>query len=233
MTSANETTPSPLPVSSRRDFLRGLLRGVALAGLAGFGLKMALRRRCPDGSDPDQWKLCKGCPDLSSCTVPVAAPAGAVAAGSKVWQLDPAKCIQCGRCATSCVLQPSAVKCVHRARMCGYCRLCFGYFQPGATALTSGAENQMCPTGAIKRAFIENPYHEYTIDESLCVGCGRCVKGCGAFGNSSLVLQVRHDLCVNCNECAIARNCPADAFRRVPVETPGLLGPSADQAGGS
>jgi Na+-translocating ferredoxin:NAD+ oxidoreductase subunit B len=26
-----------------------------------------------------------------------------------VWQLDPAKCTQCGRCATHCVLAPSAV----------------------------------------------------------------------------------------------------------------------------
>ena len=43
---------------------------------------------------------------------------GAVLAGraSKeelVWQLDPAKCVQCGRCATNCVLTPSAVKCIH------------------------------------------------------------------------------------------------------------------------
>jgi len=41
-----------------------------------------------------------------------------------VWQLDPAKCIQCGRCADECVLTPSAVKCVHVYDMCGYCDLC-------------------------------------------------------------------------------------------------------------
>jgi len=107
--------------------------------------------------------------------------------------------------------------------MCGYCKLCFGYFLPGTPVLNSGAENQMCPTGAIKRAFIENPYHEYSIDEALCIGCGRCVKGCGAFGNGSLVLQVRHDLCVNCNECSIARHCPSGAFRQVPADAPRLL----------
>ena len=28
-----------------------------------------------------------------------------------VWQLDPEKCIQCGRCATECVMTLSAVKC--------------------------------------------------------------------------------------------------------------------------
>ena len=30
-----------------------------------------------------------------------------------VWQIDPYKCVQCGLCATECVLKPSAVKCVH------------------------------------------------------------------------------------------------------------------------
>ena len=140
-----------------------------------------------------------------------------------VWQLDPAKCTQCGRCATACVLEPSAVKCVHTHAMCGYCQLCFGYFRPGANALDSAAENQTCPTGAITRTFIEDPYFEYGIDEALCFGCAKCVKTCNAFGNGSLFLQVRHDRCVNCNECAIARVCPSRAFRRVPVDRPYLL----------
>jgi len=51
------------------------------------------------------------------------------------------------------------------------------------------------PDGAIKRAYVEDPYFEYTIDERLCIGCGKCVKGCNAFGNGSLQLQVRHDRC--------------------------------------
>lgn len=198
-------------VQSRREFLKGLLRGALLLGLAGLGGKAALGRRCPAAGDPAAAKLCKGCPDLTSC------PSAVLSAGRKVWQLDPAKCIQCGRCATSCVLKPSAVKCFHRMERCGYCRLCFGFFQPGATTLNSAAENQVCPTGAIRRKFVEEPYYEYAIDESLCIGCGRCVKGCGAFGNGSLILQVRHDRCVNCNECSIARNCPSGAFSQVPV----------------
>ena len=140
-----------------------------------------------------------------------------------VWQLDPDRCVQCGNCATKCVLQPSAVKCVHAYAMCGYCQLCTGYFEPDAAELTTAAENQLCPLGAIRRTFIEDPYYEYTIDESLCIGCGRCVKGCEAFGNGSLFLQVRHDRCVNCNECAIAAACPADAYRRVPADQPYLL----------
>lgn len=143
--------------------------------------------------------------------------------GGLVWQIDPEVCVQCGRCATECVLTPSAVKCVHAFSMCGYCELCFGYFLPGASRLTEEAQNQACPTGAISRRFVEEPYFEYTIDEELCIGCGKCVKGCGTFGNGSLFLQVRHDRCVNCNECAIARVCPSDAFRRVPAGSPYLL----------
>jgi len=137
-----------------------------------------------------------------------------------VWQIDPFKCTKCGRCATECVLDLSAVKCVHDYPMCGYCRLCFGFFQTNPSALDTGAENQMCPTGAIKRAFVEDPYHQYTIDEELCNGCAKCVEGCNQFGNASLYLQVRHDRCVNCNECTIAVECPADAFVRLPAETP-------------
>lgn len=149
-----------------------------------------------------------------------------------VWQIDPDACAQCGRCATACVLLPSAVKCVHAYAMCGYCQLCFGYFDPRAPSLNEGAENQLCPTGAIRRTFVEDPYFEYTVEEALCIGCGKCVKGCNTFGNGSLFLQVRHDRCVNCNECSIARVCPADAFRRVPAGQPYLLkGDSRETAG--
>jgi len=140
-----------------------------------------------------------------------------------VWQIDPNICIQCGNCATYCVLEKSAVKCVHAYAMCGYCDLCNGYLQPEPTALDSGAENELCPMGAITRTFVEDPYYEYTIDESLCNGCGKCVKGCAAFGNGSLFLQVRHDRCLNCNECSIAAACPSGAYKRVPADQPYLL----------
>lgn len=164
---------------------------------------------------------------LRSAAVAAGVGAGWLAArpaqGEVVWQLDPQKCVQCGRCATHCVLNPSAVKCVHSYPICGYCDLCGGYLQPGAKARDTGAEQQLCPVAAIQRRYIENPYFEYTIDEDLCVGCGKCVKGCGLFGNGSLYLQVKHDLCVNCNECAIAAACPSDAFRQVPADAPYLL----------
>ncbi len=140
-----------------------------------------------------------------------------------VWQLDPNICVQCEKCSLNCVLPQSAVKVVHSYSICGYCDLCSGYLQPGAKSRDTGAENQLCPTGAIKRTFVEDPYFEYSVDEELCIGCGKCVKGCDSFGNGSLYLQVRYNLCLNCNECSIARLCPSRAFRRVPADSPYIL----------
>lgn len=149
--------------------------------------------------------------------------AGRSSADDMVWQIDPQICIACGNCATHCVLAESAVKCVQVYGICGYCDYCPGFHQPAARALDTGAENELCPTGAIKRRFIEEPYYEYSLEESLCNGCGKCVKGCAAFGNGSLFLQVRHDRCLNCNECSIAAACPSGAFKRVPAEKPYML----------
>jgi electron transport complex protein RnfB len=143
--------------------------------------------------------------------------------GDTVWQIDPDVCRQCGNCSTHCVLTPSAVKCVHAFDVCGYCDLCSGYLRPGALSIDTAAESRQCPTGAIKRTFVEDPYFEYTIDESLCIACGKCVKRCGAFGNGSLYLQVRHDRCLNCNQCRIALNCPTGAVKRIPSERQYIL----------
>lgn len=134
-----------------------------------------------------------------------------------VWQINPSKCVQCGRCATDCVLSQSAVKCVHVYKMCGYCDLCGGYFVPQPKELSTGAENQLCPTKALQRVYVEKPYYQYNVEEPLCIGCGKCVKGCGAFGNGSLQLQIKHDICKNCNQCSIAVNCPSNAITRVPA----------------
>jgi electron transport complex protein RnfB len=137
-----------------------------------------------------------------------------------VWQLDPDKCTACGNCATYCVLDVSAVKCVNFFDMCGYCDICTGYFEMKYLSLDTAAENQACPTGAIIRHFVEEKsgqrFYEYTIDEPLCIGCGKCVKGC-ALMNGSFYLQVEHDRCLDCNDCAIAVACPTQAFYRVPV----------------
>jgi len=163
------------------------------------------------------------------------AVAAAVRAGRNdtVWQIDPYKCTQCGLCATECVLNPSAVKCVHVHALCWYCDLCGGYHQSYTQDTDTAAEHRLCPTSAISRTYVENPFYKYDIDEPKCIGCGLCVKGCSAFGNGSLFLQVRHDRCTNCNECAIARACPADAFVRVPASDPYILKkPKSQESGG-
>jgi len=137
-----------------------------------------------------------------------------------VWQIDPYKCTFCEQCRTLCVMTPSAVKCTNAFQMCGYCDFCPGYLRQGAKKYSTAAEDQLCPTGAIKRNFVEEPYFEYTIDEKLCDGCSKCVKGCFNFGNGSLYLQIMHNLCLNCNQCAIARGCPSEAVVRVPATEP-------------
>lgn len=177
---------------NRRSFLAGGAWAVGAIGVGGLGAGLAARR-----AQGEQY----------------------------VWQLDPDKCISCGNCQTHCVLDESAVKAVQCFQVCGYCDICTGYFPTDQFELNTGAENHLCPTNAIRRKFIEEQsgvrYFEYTIDESLCVGCGKCVKGCELM-NGSLYLQVRHDRCLNCNECAIAVACPSDAFQRVPTDRPYL-----------
>jgi electron transport complex protein RnfB len=163
----------------------------------------------------------------AACVVGLGGTIGVLAdrSGSEetVWQLDPTKCAQCSNCATECVLEISAVRCVQLYERCGYCDLCFGYFTKDLVSLGTGAESQLCPTGAIKRKFVEDPYFEYVIDEELCTGCAKCVEPCRKEGNGSLILQVRHDRCLNCNDCSIAAACPTQAFRRVPASQPYII----------
>lgn len=192
---------------SRREFLRASARTTLLGGAvaAAYALtplsgRRGLDPRCAEGKDCD---ACEGC--------------------GYVWQIDPALCTACGRCGTHCVRAESAVKCVQAFELCGYCRICPGFFETPSHSLDEAAENQLCPTGAIRRSFVEEPYHEYAVDPSLCIACGRCVEGCEEYGNGSLFLQISHDLCQHCNHCSIAEACPSRAFRRVPARRPYLL----------
>jgi electron transport complex protein RnfB len=152
------------------------------------------------------------------------------AASNTVFQVDPAKCIACDLCRTSCVLSHSAVKAVNEFPQCGYCQLCPAYFdvtsQPDEMGLPTG---KVCPRDALKRRVVgkideedpNNNYYEYTIDEALCDGCGKCVKACKPpAGNGALRLEVRYSRCLECDACAIQIACPENAIVR--VSTPGL-----------
>jgi electron transport complex protein RnfB len=107
--------------------------------------------------------------------------------------------------------------------MCGYCDLCTGFFDPQPFARDTGAENQLCPTDAIVRRFIEPPYFEHIIDHELCVGCGKCVDGCFTLGNGSLFLQISRKECLHCNQCSIAQHCPTQAIEQIPAEQAYIL----------
>jgi electron transport complex protein RnfB len=200
---------------NRRKFIVSAARLGALGVLGGGVAKLVARGG--DGKACGLSGPCGECRLRGECSRQEKQPQPAEAT---VWQIDPHKCIQCGKCATECVLAMSAARCFHAHAVCGYCDLCTGFFEAQPNGLNTGAENQLCPTGAIKRSFIEDPYFEYTIDRDLCIGCSKCVKGCTMFGNGSLFLQIDHSRCVNCNECRIALNCPSHAITRVPASTP-------------
>jgi Na+-translocating ferredoxin:NAD+ oxidoreductase subunit B len=152
------------------------------------------------------------------------------AASNTVFQVDPSKCIACDRCRTSCVLSHSAVKAVNEFNKCGYCQLCPAYYdvtsQPDEMGLPTG---KTCPQDALIRRIVgkvdtedpNNNYYEYTVDESRCDGCGKCVKACKPpAGNGALRLEVRYTNCYECDACAIQKVCPENAIIRIP--TPGI-----------
>jgi len=154
------------------------------------------------------------------------------------WQLDPAKCVNsrlgatgvevCELCSTECVEPLSAVRAVNEFSKCGRCYICPAYFNIKSAINEEGLPSEkLCPRDAIERKPIgwidpydpANNFYEYTIDETKCNGCGRCVMACKEpAGLSSIRLEVRYDACLDCNRCSIAIACPDDAYDLVPVE---------------
>ena len=181
--------------SSRREFMDRSLRVAGLVGIGGAAAVLARR-----------------------------------AASNTVFQVDPSKCVACDLCRTSCVLSHSAVKAVNVFDECGYCQLCPAYYDvksmPDDLGLPTG---KVCPRDALKRRIVgkvdeedpNNNYFEYTVDETLCDGCGKCVKACKPpAGNGALHLEVRYNRCLECDSCSIQIACPESAIVRISV--PGL-----------
>jgi electron transport complex protein RnfB len=156
------------------------------------------------------------------------------------WSVDPDACVNsklgalgvevCELCATECVLTLSAVRAVNEFSACGRCYICPAYYEIRSAVGPDGLPSEkICPRDAIKREPIgwidpddpANNFYEYTIDETLCNGCGRCTMECKEpAGLGSIRLEVRHDVCLDCNRCSIATACPEDAYlRRPPSET--------------
>ena len=158
--------------------------------------------------------------------------------------VDVTKCSGCGMCEMACSFQRdkeysrfrSVIKLMKEEALrldypvtCITCCCCVEACPEGALSLTSKGLIKLdsekctgcrtcetaCPVGVIE--FDEKPL--------FCTNCGKCVKGCANFGNGSLYLQIKHELCVNCNQCSIAQSCPAQAIQRQPTSNPYILKP--------
>ena len=155
------------------------------------------------------------------------------------WVIDAEKCVNsklgvlgvdvCELCASECVITLSAVRAVNEFSQCGRCYICPAYFKITSAVGPDGLPSEkVCPTDAIQREAIgwidpddpANNFYDYTIDERLCNGCGRCVMECKEpAGLSSIRLEVRHNVCLDCNRCSIAQACPEEAYDRLEPAT--------------
>ena len=139
------------------------------------------------------------------------------------WQIDPEKCLYCGLCETRCVRKPSAAKALNDQKKCSNCVVCYGHISDSkidSDKIDTEGE-RVCPYDAVERENFSggvDGMYLYSNNPKKCVGCAKCVKRCNEHGTKSMFLVIRPDLCLGCNECAIAVACPHDAIERIPRE---------------
>jgi electron transport complex protein RnfB len=136
------------------------------------------------------------------------------------WQIDPNKCVGCDKCKTGCVRKPSAAKAVNDQKKCSFCVVCYGHISnkyiDSEKIMSDG--KRVCPKDAVSRVdYTGKPdgYFVYDIDDDKCDGCGLCVEACLKKGTKSMFMIIRPDLCLNCNSCKIALQCPEIAIEMV------------------
>jgi electron transport complex protein RnfB len=146
------------------------------------------------------------------------------------WQIDPNKCKACDKCKTACVRTPSAAKAVNDQKKCSFCVVCYGHITNKhiASEKIMSEGKRACPRDAVVRIDYSNRpdgYFIYEIDDEKCDGCAICVGLCTKKGTKSMFMIIRPDLCLNCNNCQIAQNCPEKAIDKV------FIGPEDDFKG--
>ena len=139
------------------------------------------------------------------------------------WQVDPTKCRACANCESACVRRPSAVKALNDQKRCSNCVVCYGHIHDTSieSSRIDSDGRRICPHDAVTRknfcGGLDGMYL-YGHDHDRCTGCAKCVLACNTHGSKSMFLAIRPDLCLGCNECAIAAACPHDAVERVPLD---------------
>lgn len=138
------------------------------------------------------------------------------------WQINLDKCDFCGKCSVGCVQKPSAIKALNDQKKCSSGIVCYGYITDKniPSEQIQHCANLVCP----ERAVVRTPFSGgasgnflYTIDQNRCTGCARCVLPCHDLCAQSMFLAIRPDLCLQCNDCTAARDCPHQAIERVPL----------------
>lgn len=134
--------------------------------------------------------------------------------GFQLWVINNDKCNGCGKCATSCVLVHSAVRAFVDTTISTGVEAEPAYLLKTGKKYSRGKANRVCQTGAISRVKIDKNHYKYSIDQSRCIACGKCVRRSQHRGDGSFKLQVDQSKCLECNICNIEKSCSQNAIVR-------------------